>query len=98
VIHNNYNLVILYKEVFGGDIYIISNNRYIWSICSQDQVSNFSEYVKKYTLRSNRHKRFFLLPKFYNLVNINAHKASKDSKLSKAWLIFNNKFNRYTHY
>ena len=99
--HKDYNLVVSYKDIFGGNIYADRNGRYIWSINSleaKDQVLNFLEYIKNYTLRSCRHKRFFLVPNFFfYLVDINAPHAPLHSKLSKAWSIFNNKFNRYIH-
>ena len=68
LIYNNYHLVVFYKDIFGGDINLDRNGRYVWSICSlknRGQVLNFLEYVKKYTLRSDRHKRFFLAPQFF---------------------------------
>ena len=99
LIYKDYNLVVLYKDIFGGDIKLDGNGRYIWSISSleaRDPVLNFLEYVKINTLRSDRHKRFFLVPQFFNLIDLNAHQASNNNPmLRKAWSIFNNKFNRH---
>ena len=97
VTSGNYNFTLNYKEIFGGNIDLDRNGRFIWSICSRDQVSNFLEYVKKYPLRSDRHKRFFLVPKFWDLLDINPNQIPKNSMLSKAWSIFNKKFNRFIH-
>jgi len=97
VINKNYELIILYKEFFGGTISIISNERYEWSIVLQDQILNFIEYIKKYPLRSSRHKKLHLVPNFYKLVNIKAHLSSENSILKKVWLNFNDKFKRYIH-
>ena len=98
--HKDYNLVVIYKDIFGGNINADHNGRYVWSINSLEakyQVLNFLEYIKKHTLRSCRHKRFFLVPNFFYLEDLNAAHAPLHSKLSKAWSIFNNKFNRYIH-
>lgn len=101
LIYNNYHLVVFYKDIFGGDINLDRNGRYVWSICSlnnRGQVLKFLEYVKKYTLRSHRHKRFFLAPQFFELIDLKAHLAApQNSMLGKAWSIFNNKFNHYIH-
>jgi hypothetical protein len=84
VINKNYDLVLIYKKIFGGNIGVISNDRFIWSICTKDQVSNFINYVKKHYLRAYRHKRTFLSSEFFELVEMDAHKAPKNSMLSKA--------------
>ena len=97
VIHKDYNLLNSYKEFFGGTIVIISNERYSWSIDSNDQILKFIEYVKNYPIRATRHKKLYLVKKFYDLVKMKAHKSSNNSILNKAWFIFNNKFNRYIH-
>lgn len=97
VTNKDYNLIAIYKDLFGGNINIESNGRHVWSIHLQDQILKFIEYVKKYTLRSSRHKKLYLVPKFFNLVDIKAHQSSKNTMLNKAWLIFNNKFKRFIH-
>ena len=97
LIHKDYNLVNLYKDIFGGNLSIVSNGRYLWSVGSEenrDKVLNFLEYVKKHPMRSYRSKRFFLIPKFFNLIDLNAHASVDSPMLSKAWSIFNGKFNR----
>ena len=97
VIDKGYDLVYNYKDLFGGDINIISNGRYEWSIHSRDEIFNFINYVKRCALRAPRHSKLYLVPKFYHLTDINAHKSSKSSRLNKAWDIFNGKFKRYLH-
>jgi hypothetical protein len=100
LIQKDYNLVVFYKDIFGGNIELNRNGRYVWSISSldnRDQVLNFLEYVKKHTLRSDRHKRFFLVPQFFELMDLKAHQAPQSSMLSKSWSIFNNKFHRSIH-
>lgn len=101
LVHKEYNLVISYKDLFGGNINIVSNGQYEWSISylkDRDQILNFLEFVKKYTLRSHLQKRFFLIPKFFELVEqLDAYQAPKNSMISKSWVIFNNKFQRRIH-
>ena len=97
VIHKDYNLVMIYKDFFGGNINIISNGRYEWYIELRDQTINFINYVKTSPLRAFRHKKSYLTPVFFKLVDIKAHQSSKNTMLNKAWEIFNNKFNRYIH-
>ena len=97
VINKNYNLIIIYKELFGGKINMISNGRFNWSIDQEDLLFKFINYVKKHPIRAPRHKNLYLLPNFYKLINIKAHQSSKNSMKNKAWLIFNNKFNRFIH-
>ena len=97
VTHKYYNIVTLYKDFFGGKINIISNNRYEWSIELQDQITNFIEYVKIFPLRARRHKKSFLAPVFFELVDLKAHQSFKNTMLNKAWKIFNTKFKREIH-
>ena len=103
VINKDYNLLIPYKEFFGGVISIISNDRYFWSIVTAEyflkdqRFDLFKEYVKNYPIRASHHKKLHLVDKFHSLVKMKAHQSSNNSLLNKAWLIFNNKFNRYIH-
>lgn len=105
VINKNPNLLIPYKEFFGGTISIISNDRYFWSIVSEEyslkdqRFDLFKKYVKNHPLRTSRYKKLYLIDKFHSLVKMKAHQSSNNNNplLNKAWLIFNSKFNRYIH-
>lgn len=93
----DYNLLVLYQNTFRGNIELDRNGRFTWSIDSKALVLRFLEYIKTYTLRADRHKRFFLVPKFFNLQDLNAHRAPSASQVNKAWSIFKNKFHRSFH-
>ena len=98
----SYNMVILFKSIFGGYIYINKNlnNCYTWCLESDkdnDLFLNFFQYIKTYPLKANRHKKFFLIPEFNKVLDLKAYKASKESILSKVWTKFNNKFKRGLH-
>ena len=73
VIHRNYHLLYYYKEIFGGNIKLDRNEQYIWLIDSKNQVLSFLEYVKIYSLCTERHKRSYLITKFYKLLDLNTH-------------------------
>jgi LAGLIDADG DNA endonuclease family/LAGLIDADG endonuclease len=99
VIHRIYNLVTLFKDVFGGYIKMDfgGNGRYVWYLESEDQLLKFFEYVKTHTLRSSKRNKFFLVPEFYKIIDLEAYSKSKDILLKKVWVNFNKKFNRSLH-
>lgn len=96
--HKLYDLVLVFKLIFGGSIQIdIGTKKFMWTLDSEDQVLNFLEYVKKYPLRSSRRQRFFLIPEFLRVINLESHKAPENSILSKVWTRFTTKFHRSFH-
>ena len=49
------------------------------------------EYFKIYPSRSAKNNRLHLVPKFYELKSMKAHKADSETLLAKSWVIFFNK-------
>ena len=87
--------VISFKNIFGGNVYFDKgqNGYYKWSIQARTDIDFFKAYLLKYPSYSNKKQRLFLTDKYYELKAIKAYSASLDSPLSKAWDIFNNKWN-----
>jgi hypothetical protein len=79
--------VILYKQIFGGNIYFDSsqNGYYHWSVQSREDVTRVAEYFKSYC-RSNKSNRFFMMDKYFELRDLEAFKS--DSYLHGEWLAF----------
>lgn len=65
---------------------------YTWEISSQHEVLLFLDYVRKYPLRSNKGKRFFLLERYFELKQMKAHLAPSGTQLNKAWFLFAQKW------
>jgi len=99
VTHRSYDLLVLFKEIFGGKMLLDKglSDRHTWCLESEDGLIIFCEYFKKYTLHSAKRNKFFLVTEFYNVVDLKAFSAPKDSILGKAWSNFDNKFKRSIH-
>ena len=84
-----------YKNVFGGNIYFDCghNGYYKWSIQSRTDIELFKSYLLRYPAISHKKQRLFLISEYYYLKDLNAYSASDKSNLSKAWKLFNNKWN-----
>lgn len=84
-------------EIFGGKIYIDRNKyeSFKWYITKKSLIYSLIEYFKKYPSRSGKKNRLHLIPKFYELKDLNAHKTSKPSKLNKSWEIFCDKWFKF---
>jgi hypothetical protein len=79
----------------GGNVYFdkSQNGYYKWSIQARTDIEFFKAYLLKYPSFSNKKQRLFLIDKYYELKDIKAYSALPDSALSKAWLIFSDKWN-----
>jgi hypothetical protein len=88
--------VIHFKEHLGGNIYFDSskNGYYKWSVQSETDIKLILEYFKRYSSKSLKRNRLFLINEYYNLIHLKAYKAPVDSILYKNWIRFNNKWNR----
>ena len=53
-----------------------------------------NNYFNKYSLRSEKKVRIMMIPKFYELIKLHAHKANKNTVLGKAWNNFINKWEK----
>ena len=85
-------------EIYGGNIYIDrgSSQSFKWYITKrEDIVDKLIEYFKKYPSRSAKKNRLHLIPKYYELKDLKAHKALPDTFLEKSWKYFNNKWLKY---
>lgn len=76
-----------FQEVFGGNIYYEKSSRtYKWSIQRKESVLDFLTYTKTIGgCRSSKKFRFFLLSRYYELVDLRAYRAEEGSLLCRAW-------------
>jgi hypothetical protein len=84
-------------DLYGGSIYIdISSNNFKWYISNKEGILKLVEYFKKYPSRSLKKNRLYLIPRCYELKEIQAHKAYENKPLlAKSWKIFKDKWNKY---
>ena len=84
-------------EIYGGNIYIDrgSSQSFKWYITKKEDILNLIDYFKKYPPRSAKKHRIHLIPRYYELKDIKAHKALDDSLLGKSWSYFKNKWLKY---
>jgi Cytochrome C and Quinol oxidase polypeptide I/LAGLIDADG endonuclease len=84
-------------ELYGGHIYIDkgSSKSFKWYITKKEDILKLVEYFKKYPSRSAKNNRLHLIPRFYELKNIKAHKAIFETFLAKSWDIFLKKWMNY---
>lgn len=84
-------------ELYGGYIYIDngSHKSFKWYITKKDDVLKLIEYFKIYPSKSLKNKRLYLVPTFYELKDMKAHKANNETLLAKSWNIFLKKWMKY---
>ena len=83
-------------EVYGGSVYINrSGPSFKWYITKREDILNIIEYFKKHPARSAKKNRLHLIPKYYELKDLKAHKALPGTFLEKSWKYFNNKWLKY---
>ena len=83
-------------KLYGGNIYIQSKLGYFkWTVYKKDEIINLLNYFKINPLRSPKQIRISLIPDFYYLIKLGAHRASNNSLLKKLWIKFENKWNKY---
>ena len=84
-------------DIYGGDIYIDrgSSQSFKWYITKREDILNLIEYFKKYPSRSGKKNRLHLIPKYYELKDLKAHKALPGTFLDKSWKYFYNKWLKY---
>lgn len=84
-------------DLYGGNIYIDngSSKSFKWYISKKEDILNLIEYFKKYPSRSAKNNRLHLVPKFYELKTMNAHKAEQGTLLVKSWEYFYKKWMNY---
>ena len=84
-------------DVYGGNVYIdkSSSKSFKWYITKRDDIWNLYEYFKYHPSRSAKNKRIHLIPKFYELKDLKAHKALTDSFSNKSWKYFYNNWLKF---
>ena len=64
------------------------NTIHHWTCQSEKEINSFLNYIQKYKLRSQKRKRFFLIPKYLVLKSQKAHLCEDGSMQKKAWFRF----------
>ena len=84
-------------DIYGGNIYIDRGNSqsFKWSITKREDIIKLIEYFKKHPSRSAKLNRLLLIPKYYELKDMKAHKALPDTLLAKSWQLFLSKWLKY---
>jgi len=84
-------------DLYGGHVYIDrgSSQSFKWYMTKKEDIIKLLEYFRKYSSRSGKKKRLHLIPKYYELKALKAHKAEQGSCLEKSWQYFLNKWQNY---
>ena len=84
-------------NIYGGNIHIDkgSSQSFKWYVTKRETIQMLIDYFKKHPSRSAKQNRLHLIPKYYELKDLKAHKAHQDSNLYKSWLDFNSKWLKY---
>lgn len=84
-------------ELYGGNIYIDrgSSQSFKWYITKREDILKLIEYFKTHPSRSAKKNRLHLIPRFYELKDLKAHKAIPGTFLEKSWDYFYNKWLKY---
>jgi len=84
-------------DLYGGNIYIDkgSSQSFKWYITKREDILKLIEYFKIYPSRSAKKNRLHLIPKYYELKDLKAHKALTGTFLNKSWQYFYNKWLKY---
>lgn len=84
-------------ELYGGNVYISkgSSDSFKWYITKREDILKLIEYFKEHPSRSAKINRLHLVPKYYELKDMKAHKALSDTLLAKSWNIFFKKWMNY---
>lgn len=66
-----------------------------WYLTKKEDILLILDYFKSNPLRSAKNNRLLLIPKYYELKSLKAHKEPENSILGKNWKYFINKWNSY---
>lgn len=90
-------LLIPLVDLYGGNIYIdrSSHQSFKWYVSKREDIIKLIEYFKKYPSRSAKKNRLHLIPKYYELKDMKAHKALSGTYLEKSWKYFYSKWLKY---
>jgi len=86
-------------DLYGGNVYIDrgSHQSFKWYITKREDILKLIEYFKKYPSRSAKKNRLHLIPKYYELKDMKAHKALPGTYLEKSWQYFFSKWLKYEY-
>lgn len=86
-----------FYDHLGGKIYFdkAHNGYYKWTIQSKSDILNFVDYTKLHSPKSIKLHRLHLVHSYYKLLELKAYSHPKQSSSYKAWLAFQNKWNKY---
>jgi hypothetical protein len=85
-------------DIYGGSIYIDNgaSKSFKWYVSQRETILILIEYFKKHPSRSAKQNRLHLVPKYYDLKDLKAHKAlDSSSVLAKSWKTFMGKWLKY---
>jgi hypothetical protein len=84
-------------ELYGGNVYIDKgkSKSFKWYVTKRENIINLIEFFKINPSRSAKNKRLHLIPKFYKLKDLKAHKALSGTNLEKSWQYFVTKWLNY---
>jgi hypothetical protein len=84
-------------ELYGGNIYIDKgkSQSFKWYITKREDILSLVEYFKNHPSRSAKNNRLHLIPKYYELKDLKAHKALPGTYLEKSWQYFFTKWLNY---
>jgi hypothetical protein len=72
-------------NLYGGKIYILkSAEAFKWVIYRKEEINKLLNYFTLYPLRSAKHVRIKLIPKYHELRSLKAHRSTETSVLGKA--------------
>lgn len=84
------------SELYGGSVYLSKGKEHFkWVVYRKKEVLDLLEYFKLYPPRSAKFARIKLIPKWYELRALGAHKTPKMTVLGKAWKQFLLKWDSY---
>lgn len=84
-------------ELYGGSICIDRGkyDSFKWYITKRESIIKLIEYFKQCPSRSGKNSRLHLVPRYFELKDLNAHKAMPNSLLKRSWEIFLTKWLKF---
>lgn len=84
-------------ELYGGYVYIDKgrSQSFKWYVTKREDILRLVEYFKNHPSKSAKNNRLHLIPKYYELKDLKAHKALSGTYLEKSWQNFFTKWLDY---
>jgi hypothetical protein len=84
-------------SIYGGSIYMQKQTlAFQWVVYRKNEIVSLLEYFKKYPLRSAKKNRVFLIPRYFLLKKLKAHRGLPNSILGKHWRLFLKNWESYS--